>query len=390
MLRELPASTQKQVSPMEDPRLRKLADVLVRYSVKVQPGDLVRVVGCPVTRPLLVAVYRAVLAAGGHPQVDMTPDECRQLLLEEGTEEQLRFEDPVEMYAVEQIDVAVKVWGEDNTKALTGIDPNRQAILSQAAKRRVARFLQRAAKGQLRWVGTQFPCHSAAQDAHMSLAEYERFVLAAGLLHLDDPIAAWKRISEQQQRMVDVLNRAREIRFVTPQGTDLRVGVEGRRWINCDGHENFPDGEVFTGPLEDATDGVFCPSFPAVHGGREVEGIRLRFSAGRVVEASATKGESFLLAMLDQDEGARTLGEIALGTNYSITQFTRNTLFDEKIGGTFHAALGAAFPETGAKNQSGLHWDMVCDLREGGQVFVDGQLVAENGRFLPENWPRPQ
>lgn len=374
---------------MEDPRLEKLANVLVRYSTQVQPGHLVRITGAPVTRPLLVAVYRAVLLAGGHPQVEMTPDECRQLLLEHGTEEQLRYEDPVAMYAVERIDAAVRIWGEDNTKSLTGTDPKKQALVSQAARRRVARFLERAAKGQLRWVGTQFPCHAAAQDAQMSLAEYEQFVFAAGLLHLEDPVAAWRQVSKRQQRMVDVLNRAKEIRFVTPQGTDLRVGVEGRQWINCDGHENFPDGEVFTGPVEDATEGVFCASFPAVHGGREVEGVRLGFSAGRVVDASAAKGQSFLLAMLDQDEGARRLGEIAFGTNYSITQFTRNTLFDEKIGGTFHAALGAAFPETGGKNESGLHWDLVCDLRQGGQVFVDGRLLAENGRFLPDDWPQP-
>ncbi|HMC65574.1 MAG TPA: aminopeptidase, partial [Gemmataceae bacterium] len=165
--------------------------------------------------------------------------------------------------------------------------------------------------------------------------------------------------------------------------------VTGRTWINCDGHENFPDGEVFTGPIEDATEGAVCFDFPAVHGGREVRGVRLVFRAGRVVEAAATQGEDFLISMLDQDPGARVLGEAAIGCNYAITKHTRNTLFDEKIGGTFHVALGAAYPESGGTNQSALHWDMVCDLRRGGRVEVDGNVISENGRFLNRAWPQP-
>lgn len=374
---------------MHDPRLEKLADVLVNYSTSVRHDDLVRIIGPPVARPLVTAVYRAVLRAGGHPMVEMVPDECAEIKLEEASQEQLGFEDPIAMVAVERINVCISMWGQDNTKALSRTDPKRQALASQARKRYFKRFMDRAAAGELRWTGTQFPCHAAAQDAQMSLAAYERFVFEAGLLHLNDPAAAWREISRRQQYVVDFLNDAKEVRFVTPQGTDLTVGVEGRTWINCDGHENFPDGEVFTGPIEDATEGVAQFSFPAAHGGREVDGIRLTFKAGRVVDATATKGEKFLVAMLDQDEGARVLGEIALGTNYSVTQYTKNTLFDEKIGGTFHAAIGAAYPETGGKNSSALHWDMVCDLRHGGQVFADGKLISENGRFLDSQWPQP-
>jgi aminopeptidase len=223
----------------------------------------------------------------------------------------------------------------------------------------------------------------------MSLSQYEDFVFRAGLLHLPNPAAEWRRISERQQRICDHLNKVSEVRFRTPAGTDLRVGVKGRRWINCDGHENFPDGEVFTGPIEDATEGVVVYSFPAVHHGREVHDIRLRFKAGRVVDASASKGEDFLIKMLDQDPGARVLGEIAIGTNYSIQEYTRNTLFDEKIGGTFHAAVGAAYPESGGKNESGLHWDMVCDLRNGGTIEADGKVISRNGRFTQASWPQP-
>lgn len=374
---------------MTDPRIEKLADVLVNYSTRVQPGDLVRIAGSPAGRPLAVALYRAAIRAGANPVVLMTPDECAEIRLTEGNDAQLRFEDPIQQFAIENVDVTIAYWGDDNTKALSACNPARQALVSQARKKYLATFMKRFGEGKLRWVGTQFPTHAAAQDAEMSLAAYEDFVFRAGLLHLDDPAAAWREISTRQQRVVDFLNGKKEIRFVTPQGTDLRLGVAGRKWINCDGHENFPDGEVFTGPIEDATEGVVCYSFPACHGGREVHNIRLEFRAGKVVNASADKGEEFLLAMLDQDAGGRVLGEIAIGTNYSIERYSKNTLFDEKIGGTFHAAVGASYPETGGKNESGLHWDMVCDLRQGGQIYVDGQLISENGRFLDPSWPRP-
>jgi aminopeptidase len=375
---------------MRDPRLERLAQVLVSYSAGVRSGDLVRLSGPVIARPLLVALYSEVLKAGGHPYVQASMEDCTQLMLEQGSEEQLRFKNPVAQQEVECIDVSISAWGQENTKALSHIDPRRQALLSQSRKDYLEAFLRRAAAGELRWVGTQFPCQSSAQDAEMSLSAYEEFVFRGGLLHLDDPAAAWRTISEQQQRLVDFLNQRRELRFVTPQGTDLRLGIEGRTWINCDGHENFPDGEVFTGPVEDATQGVVCFSFPAVHGGREVEDARLEFRDGRVVDCSASKGADFLEAMLDMDEGARVLGEIAIGTNYAIERYTKNTLFDEKIGGTFHAAVGAAYPESGGKNQSALHWDMVCDLRQGGQIYVDGELISENGRFLDSRWPRPQ
>ena len=370
-----------------DPRLEKLADVLVGYSTAVRPGDLVRLSGPPVGRDLLVALYRRVLTAGGHPYVQMTPDECAELRLLHGDDAQLTFANPVAQFEAENLDVSISLWGEDNTKANSQADPQRQALVSQSRRRYLETFLKRAAEKKLRWVGTQMPCHAAAQDAEMSLSAYADFVFRAGMLHCADPAAEWGKISERQQRLVDFLNGKHELRFVTPQGTDLRLGITGRTWINCDGHENFPDGEVFTGPHEDATDGVVCFSFPAVHGGREAEDIRLEFRQGRVVSARASKGEAFLHAMLDQDPGARVLGEIAIGTNYSITRYSKNTLFDEKIGGTFHAAVGAAYPETGGTNVSGLHWDMVCDLRHGGQIFVDGERISENGVFHNAAWP---
>lgn len=374
---------------MRDARIEKLAEVLVNYSTEVKPGDLVMIEGSHVGRPLVAAVYRQVIKAGAFAHVSMRPDECAEILLREGNDEQLLFADPISQFAIENVNARISFWGSENTKALSKCDPARQTKVGQARKKFMETFLDRAAKKELRWVGTQFPCQSAAQDAEMSLAQYEDFVFNAGLLQVHDPASAWKEISTRQQRLVDFLHGTEEIRFTSPNGTDLTLMVSGRTWLNCDGHENFPDGEVFTGPIENATEGVVYYSFPAVHGGREVHDIRLVFRAGKVVEASASKGEEFLVAMLDQDPGARVLGEIAIGTNYSITEYSKNTLFDEKIGGTFHAAVGASYPESGGKNVSGLHWDMVCDLRKGGKIFADKELISENGRFLNESWPQP-
>ncbi len=375
---------------MRDARIDKLAEVLTHYSVGVRKDDVVRISGPPVAEPLIVALFRETVRSGGHPHVRMTPEQCEELLLKHGSRRQLSYISPLARYEVQRIDCAIGVWADENTKALTNVDPVRQAIVSRARGPIRQIFLKRASgngKGKLRWSGTQFPCNAAAQDAEMSLAEYEDFVFKAGLLHLPDPPGAWRRISRQQRRVCDFLDKAKEIRFTTPHGTELRLGIEARRWINCDGHENFPDGEVFTAPIEDATEGVACYSFPAVHGGREVHDVRLRFRNGKVADASASKGQEFLIKMLDQDKGARRLGELAIGLNYAIRSYTRNTLFDEKIGGTFHTALGAAYPESGGRNKSGLHWDMVCDLRQGGTIEVDGKVISRNGRFLRPGWP---
>ncbi|HOA74796.1 MAG TPA: aminopeptidase [Phycisphaerae bacterium] len=376
---------------MRDSRLDKLANVLVTYSVAVKKDDLVRISGSTVALPLIRAVYREVLRAGGHPVLRLVDDECTDIFFAEAGPKQLAFLNPLAMQEIETIDCTIGIWADANTKSMSRVDPARQAAASQARKPIMETFLKRAAlkgKRKLRWTGTQFPCEAAAQDAERSLSQYEDFVFGAGLLDRKDPAAEWRKISERQQRLADYLNKTREIRFRTPAGTDLRVGVRGRRWINCDGHENFPDGEVFTGPIEDATEGTVVFSFPAVHGGREVHDIRLTFKAGKVVDAYASKGEDFLIQMLDQDKGARILGEIAIGTNYAITEYTKNTLFDEKIGGTFHAAVGSAYPETGGKNTSGLHWDMVCDLRSGGVIEADGKVISKNGRFTRTDWPR--
>ena len=373
---------------MRDPRLEKLADVLVNYSVGVKTDQLVRISGPAIAQPLMVELYRKVLLAGGHPFVRMGPEEASEIFLKHASDEQLRFINPVSLLEYEKIDCSIGIWGEENTRALSNVDPKKMGISQAARKPLMDIFMKRAADGSLKWTGTQFPCQAAAQDAEMSLAEYEDFVFSAGLLDKSDPVAAWKQVSERQQRLVDFLTGKKDYRVVAANGTDVRLSVAGHTWINCDGHENFPDGEVFTGPVVESVEGTIRFSFPAVHHGRECDGVRLVFKNGKVIDASASKGQDFLFSMLDMDGGSRFLGECAIGTNYQITRYTKNTLFDEKIGGTVHFALGAGYPETGNKNESGLHWDMVVDLRQGGYIEVDGTKINVDGKFTREDFPR--
>jgi aminopeptidase len=372
---------------MRDPRLARLAGVLVNYSVGVTAGQIVRISGPAIAQPLIVELYRHVMAAGAHPFVQMTPDALEEIFYKTANDDQLAFQSPIRKFVTETIDCSIGIWGEENTKALTHCDPARMAVASSANRPHLTRFMERAAEGKLKWVGAQFPCEAAAQDAEMSLAEYEDFVFNAGLLNEPDPVAAWKAVSQRQQRLVDFLNAKTDYHVVAANGTDVRMSLAGKTWINCDGHHNFPDGEVFTGPVLESVNGTICFSFPAVHGGREVNDVKLTFWDGKVIHAEAGKGKEFLLSMLDMDAGSRFLGECAIGTNYSITNYTKNTLFDEKIGGTAHFALGAGYPETGNNNQSGLHWDMVIDLRQGGYIEIDGVKISENGKFLQDGFP---
>jgi aminopeptidase len=374
---------------MRDSRVTKLAEVLVSYSVGVKPGQLVRINGSPIASPLVVEIFRAVVKAGGNPMVRMSPEEVGEILIREGSDEQLQYLNPVSQFEGEKIDCSIGIWAGENTRAMTNADPKRMGLAATARKPLSKTFLERAAKGTLRWTGTQYPCQSSAQDAEMSLSEYEDFVFNAGLLNHPDPIASWKLVSEKQQRLTDLLNGKSDYRVVAANGTDVRMSVANRKWINCDGHENFPDGEVFTGPVLDSANGTIHFSFPAVYHGREVQDVWLKFKDGKVVEASASKGEEYLISMLDMDAGARVIGECAIGTNFGITRYTRNTLFDEKIGGTVHFAVGAGYPETGNTNESGLHWDMVVDLRQGGFIEIDGQKINVDGRFTRDGFPNP-
>jgi len=365
---------------MPDPRVETVAHILVDYSVNMQPGEFVRIRGAPEGAPLILAVYQRVLERGGYPWLRLGLDDTAEIFFKCASDQQLDFVPAVDRQIIEEMSADIFIWTETNTKALTNVDPAKQSR-AQAARRPLSeRFLERAAKKEVKWTLTMYPTPAFAQDAEMSLRELEDFCYGAALIHEPDPIAAWQAISKEQQRLIDWLSDKRQVRIVGPD-TELTLAIAGRSWVNCDGHENFPDGEIFTGPVEDSVNGHVRFTYPACGGGREVEDVRLWLENGKVVKATAAKNEEFLLTMLDTDEGARYLGEFAFGTNKGVQRFTKNTLFDEKIGGTVHMALGSGYPETGSKNRSAIHWDMICDLRRGGEVWMDGVLFAKDGTF---------
>ncbi|MGH2613935.1 MAG: aminopeptidase, partial [Thermomicrobiales bacterium] len=325
---------------MTDPRIDAWAHTLVTYSTRVQPGDVVSIEGDVSARPLLAALYRESLRAGGLPTVIPRLGELNATLLNHGSDEQLTWLSPVDRWSRGEADVFIRVLGEENTKSLTGVDPDRQITRKRSQGELLNLMVQRQAAGESRWTLTLYPTDAYAQDAEMSTPDFTAFVFTACKLGADDPAAAWRQQGAMQQRLLDWLTGKREVHLKGPD-TDLRLSVAGRTWINCDGSNNFPDGEVFTGPDEDATNGHIRFSFPVVVDGREIHDVRLRFEAGRVVDATASRGEQFLVETLDVDPGARRLGEFAFGTNFDIARFTKNILFDEKIGGTVHMAIGA-------------------------------------------------
>ena len=365
---------------MTDPRLQKLAHVLVHYSLALKPGDKLLINAPTIAEPLIREVYREAVRAGAHVGTKIRIAGLQEIFFSEANEEQLTHVSEAQKFEIEYYDADLTIWASENTKELSGIDPKRLAKRSGVQSALMKRSLERLSQGETRWCGTLFPTNAHAQDAGMSLTSYEDFVYNAGLLNEADPVVGWLKVREEQQRIADFLDKQKEIHIVAPE-TDITYRVDGRKWINCAGTENFPDGEVFSGPIENSVNGTVSFTYPAIYDGNEVENVRLTFRDGKVIESSATKGEDFLNAMLDMDAGSRYLGEVAFGLNYNIQQFSKDTLFDEKIGGTMHMALGASLPESGGVNESGLHWDMVCDLREG-KVYADGKVCYEGGRFI--------
>ncbi len=365
---------------MSDERVKRLARLLVQYSTEVRPGDWVLVRGHTLALPLVTQVVEEVTRAGGQVTVQLSHEQLDEAYLRTATEEQLRQIPPIERMVMEQADALIFIRAAENTRALTGIDPRKNQVAQAARREILATFMRRSAQGSLRWVSTLYPCPAYAQEADMSLREYEDFVYQATFCDQDNPIAAWQRLHEEQQRLVDWLKGKHEVVVKGPH-VDLRLSIEGRTFVNSDGHHNMPSGEIFTGPVEDSVNGWIRFTYPALYGGREVEGVEMRFEQGRVVSATATKNQAFLQALLDTDPGARYLGEFAIGTNYSIQRFTKNILFDEKIGGTIHLAVGAGYPETGSQNQSSIHWDFICDMRQDSEIWVDGELFYKDGQF---------
>jgi aminopeptidase len=365
---------------MRDPRVEALASILVRYSTKVKRGDVCVIQGTTAAEPLVQAVYEEVLREGGLPILQMTPNGAAAAFFALAGDEQLDWVPPTAEWTTENCDVRIAIMAEVNTRELSNADPKKQARAQKARKGLMDTSMRRAAAGEYRWALTLFPTHAHAAEASLSLREYEDFFYSACLATDDEPVTAWERQSSEVHRLSEWITGKEEVHIRAP-GTDIKLNVAGRTWIPCVGEHNMPDGEFFTAPVEDSVEGEIAFSFPATYGGREVSGVKLRFEGGKVVDASADHGEVFLHEMLDTDPGARRLGELGIGTNYGIATGTKEILLDEKIGGTVHMAIGMSYPESGGKNDSAVHWDMVCDLREGGSITVDGTEFQANGSF---------
>ncbi|MHB8598939.1 MAG: aminopeptidase [Ktedonobacteraceae bacterium] len=366
---------------MSDIRIQSMAQVLVQYSLGIKKGDRFAIQTGPNAAPLVREVVREAIRAGAYPETFVGLPGVREILLKEGSDEQLSHIAPSFRIMMEEYEAMLSIIADENTKSLSGVDPARMAIVQQARGPLMDTYMKRSAEGSMNWSIAMFPTDALAQDADMSLSDFEEFIYRACFLNDENPVARWQELGRQQEKYVQYLKGKKTVHLVG-QDTDLTLSIEGRTFINDDGHKNFPGGEFFTGPVGNSANGTIRYSFPASFGGRSVQDVRLRFADGVVVEAHAANGQDYLDAMLGLDEGARRLGEFAFGNNRNVDRCTKNVLFDEKMGGTVHLALGHSIPETGGVNESVLHWDMVCDLRTGSEIRVDGELFSKNGEFV--------
>jgi len=372
---------------MDDPRIQRLARTLVGYSVGVRPGDKVLLTcqGSIVAAvPMLTELFREVVRAGGHPHVILGQtgtEEWGCFFFAHATDKQLTYVDPIADLVARTFDCDITICSSQNTRSLAGVDGARQSARRRAYKDVMGTYLARAAKGQLRWVLAGIPTTAYAQEAQMSLSDYENFLFSAVFADSEDPIARWKRMEERNGKIVDSIKGARSIRVKSPHA-DLSFSVEGRIFISDHGHFNMPDGEIFTGPVEVSLEGSFRSTFPTVFADTEFGEVSLEFEHGMVVSAKAESNQDKLTKLLDTDEGSRRVGEFGIGTNEGVNRFTGTMLFDEKMEGTVHFALGSGFPESGSTNDSAIHWDLLCDMRDHGEIIVDGTVRYDSGRFL--------
>ncbi|MBI4772167.1 MAG: aminopeptidase [Chloroflexi bacterium] len=364
---------------MPDPRVSKLAQVLVHYSLDLQPGDQFVLRTSPLAEELNLAVYREAVLAGAHTTILMSLPGAEELFYKHASEAQLDYVSPIRRLIAETFDASLYIEAEHNTRELTGVGPARQSRVSRAGREVSTIFLERSARQELRRALTVYPTHAMAQEADMGLTDYQDFVYGAGLLDQPDPVALWKHEGDRQRELIRWL-AGRDQATLKGSNIDLRLSIKERTFIEADGRYNFPDGEIFTGPVEHSVSGWVRFAYPAIYGGQEVTDIELWFEDGKIVKEKANKGQELLTALLNTDEGSRYLGEWGIGTNYMIRRFTKNMLFDEKMGGTIHLAVGASYPETGGKNESGIHWDMLCDMAQG-EITVDGDLFYKDGQF---------
>jgi aminopeptidase len=357
----------------------RYAHLLVHYCLELQAGEKVQFRSTHLAEPLLQALMRECLEAGAHPHFDVSFRDQDRLFLEHANDAQLSYVPTAYSEALETFDAYAVIIAPFNTKHLQNVDAAKSKALSAARSKSRSIYMQRTATREMKRTLCVFPTEAAAQEAGMSLPEYQDFVFAACKLDQEDPKAAWLQVRAEQQAVVDKLNSCTEVRYVNAD-SDISFRTEGRIWMNSDGQTNMPSGEVYTSPIEDSVNGHIRFNYPGIFMGREIEDIRLQVKDGEVVKWEAKRGQELLDKLLETP-GARRFGEAAIGTNYNIDRLTRNMLFDEKMGGTIHMALGQSYPATGGKNQSDVHWDLLANMRDGGQIFADGERIYENGRF---------
>lgn len=366
---------------MKDLRLEKLANILVNYSTNIKSGDKVYISAEYSCVDFIKVVSKEAVKAGGIVEYFADIPEIEAEILKNGNNNQIQV--PNERFGTcIKGDVWISAWGTNNVYNFKNINHEilKSKRLANSENRKT--YGERSASGKLRWCGTQFPTNADAQSAKMSLEEYEDFVYNAGFLQFDDPVCKWKELSDFHEKWIKYLNQKKELHILS-KDTDIYVGIEGRKWINCCGKENFPDGEIFTSPIENKINGNITFSLPAIINGNEFEKVHLEVEDGRIQKASCLDKNlnERLLSYIDTDEGSRYFGEVAIGTNYEIKRFTKNILFDEKIGGTMHMAIGAAMAEAGGKNISSIHWDMINEMSDG-EIYADGEIFYKNGKFI--------
>lgn len=366
---------------MYDDMAAKMASVITAYSQPISPGDRVLISGNTHTAPLVEALYEAIIRRGGHPIPLVGLPGLNEIKLMLANDEQLQFTNPAMLALLDEIDVYLSIFGSGNTKGLAQIDPQRLTLVQKAQQPVLEKYFSKVASGELRWCILPWPTTADAQEAERGLHAYRQFVYEACALHLDDPVAYWTEVRDRQEKLVTYLNDKNRLEIKGP-GIEMSLEFGGRLWVSAYGDNNFPDGEIFTGPIEDSVNGHVAFNLRSVYGGREVRGVKLTFKDGKVIEASAEKGEDYLMSQLDMDEGARFLGEFAIGTNWNIQEVTGSTLFDEKIGGSIHMALGRSIPETKGENFSNIHWDMVHDVKQDSTIHIDGELFYKDGHFV--------
>ncbi len=360
--------------------LTKYADLLVRYCLDIQPGDRLLVRSTTLAEPLVREVFRSATAAGAHVETDLSFREQYRILLAGAGEDQLRYVSPFYRMAMETFEAYLYIRAPFNLREDQSVDPGRARIRQEAHREVQQTYFRRTADRSLKRNLCQYPTQAAAQEAGMSLEEYENFVFGACKLLDEDPVASWLDVRRRQQHIVDYLNQRDHFHY-RGDGIDLTFSTRGRNWINSDGQTNMPSGEVYTSPVEDSVNGLVRFSFPAVYMGHEVEDVTLWVKDGFIEKWEARRGGDFLSEIFKL-EGARRFGEAAIGTNYDINRLTRNILFDEKMGGTVHLAIGQSYLQAGGQNSSSVHWDMITDMKADGEIFADGEKIYEKGKFL--------